>query len=358
MKNKYFQMPKAIIILIFSFLFIFICLFFFPKIKKTEQQNKETLLVHKSEFFKMMYEENDYDFIKTGEKELENIESYIECYKENFPFYFFIKIQRDCLFVELNNKIYHLLLNNQIISEDTDYDSYVEQHRESLLSLKEKGRILEYKEIDYIELFRRYCIEWNSYDDYLNFCEKFSIEPVKEITELDKQISASYFQNYFPKGTFDKVQNEILSSFLDYFDPDSIMHMEKGHDELRFYCIEARKYSYLIKICWTKFSRYMEVIVEDSPARHKKINISKAELIKLLDLFSECDFYNQKSNYDIILNDGTNYVCEVNIDGKYKVVSRWGPDYEPFIFEIHDFLVKKTGGVPNQGKRAWNLLQN
>ena len=319
-------------------------------------------MVHKSEFYKLMYKENDIDFIITAEKELENIDSYIERYKEDFPFYFFIKIQRDCLFGELNNKVHHLLLKNRIIREDTDYDSYLVQYPESLSNLKEKGEILEYKEIDYIDLFRKYCIEWDTYDEYLYFCGKFSITPEKEISEYDKQNNNSDVQNYFPKGVFGQFQNEFLSSFLDYFDPVSIVSMKKGQNEIRFSCIDSEmtmdSYSYVIKVNWTRFSRSMEVIVEDSPVRHEKIEISKSELDKLLALLEECDFYNQKSSYEINANDANEYVCEVNINGKYKLVSRCDYHMESFMYEIQNFLVKKTGGAPHTGKRAWEFLRN
>ena len=236
MKKIDFKRRKLSLIVICIFLLILLGIFCLWKINITCQQNKEHSLVHKSEFYKLMYKEKDIDFIKTAEKELENIDSYIERYKEDFPFYFYIKIQRDCLFGELNNKVYHLLLNNQIIGEDTDYNSFLEQHPESLSNLKEKGRILEYKEIDYIDLFRKYCIEWDEYDKYLYFCENHSITPVKEITEYDKQNNDSDAQNYFPKGVFSQFQNEYLSSFLDYFDPVSIVSMKKGQNEIRFSC--------------------------------------------------------------------------------------------------------------------------
>ena len=201
----------------------------------------------------------------------------------------------------------------------------------------------------------------HKYDDYLYFCEKYPIKPVKEATDFDKQTNASEVQNYFPKGVFSQAHNEFLSSFLDYFDPVSIVSMKKGQNEIRFLCIDSgmmkASYSYVIKINWTRFSRTMEVIVEDSPARHEKIDISKSELDKLLDLLAECDFYNQKSSYDIIANDANEYICEVNINGKYKVVSRCDYYMDSFMYKIQTFLVKKTGGAPHQGKQVWKSLR-
>ena len=315
------------------------------------QKNKDVSLVHKSEFYKLMYKENDIDFIKTGEKELEKIDKFIEHYKNNedYNFWLFLNIQKTCLSREINKKGRQLLIDNKTINDDTDYDAYIKMHPESLASLKEKGKNIEYKEIDYIDLFRQYCIEWDSYDDYLYFCENHSIKPEKETADVDKQNKNT--QNYFPRGVFSRVQNEILSSFLDYFDPVSIVSLKKGHNEIRFSCIDSGMmkgtYSYVIKVNWTRFSRSMEVIVEDSPVRHEKIEISKSELDKLLDLLEECDFYNQKSSLEINANDANEYVCEVNINGKYKLVSRCDYHMESFMYEIQNFLVKKTGGAPN-----------
>ena len=358
MKKKYFQFSKIIITTLSFLLILFSVIFCFYN--KTEQQNEGNSLVHKSEFYKLMYKNNDYDFIKTAEKELENIDAYIERFKEDFLFYFFIKIQRECLNGEVQKKVYNLLIDSKIINDETDYNSYIKNHPESLSSLKEKGINIEYKEIDYIDLFRQYCIDWDSYDKYLYFCEKYSIKTVKETTDFDKQSNASETQNYFPKGVFGQVQNEKLSSFLDYFDPVSILSMKKGQNEIRFYCIDSgmnkNSYSYVIKVNWTSFSRSMEVIVEDSPARHKKIDISKSELNEIVDFLSECDFYNQESSYDINANDANEYICEVNINGKYQVVSRYDYSMESFMYKIQNLLVKKIGGVQNLGKRVWKFL--
>jgi hypothetical protein len=100
----------------------------------------------------------------------------------------------------------------------------------------------------------------------------------------------------------------------------------------------------------------MEVIVEDSPARHKKIPVTRAEIKKLLKILKECEFYDRKSSLDVSVLDANKYVCEVNINGEYKVVMRYDyPSDDPFMVQIQQFLVRKTGGAPNQGKRAWRF---
>ena len=221
------------------------------------------------------------------------------------------------------------------------------------------------KRPDLNDFFQRNCeqiLTQSEYDKYLYFCENYSIKPVKETTDGDKQNNDSDVQNYFPKGVFSHFQNEFLSSFLDYFDPVSIVSMKKGQNEIRFYCIDSGmmkdSYSYVIKVNWTRFSRNMEIIVEDSPARHEKVDISKSELDKLLGLLAECDFYNQKISNDIKALDANEYICEVNINGKYKVVSRCDYSMDSFMYKIHNFLVKKTGGAPHTGTRAWEFLRN
>lgn len=77
MRKIYFQRRKIIIMIICVFLLILSGIFCFYQINMTRLQNIENSLVHKSEFYKLMYRENDFDFIKTGEKELENIDIYI-----------------------------------------------------------------------------------------------------------------------------------------------------------------------------------------------------------------------------------------------------------------------------------------
>ena len=105
----------------------------------------------------------------------------------------------------------------------------------------------------------------------------------------------------------------------------------------------------------------MELIVENSPIKRIKLKISKKELNELLDLLSKSDFYNQSSQKIVTgSRDGTDYILETNINGKYKIVFRWGPPYEDFMFSIHEFLVKKIGGqvvINSEGKKDWNLIE-
>ena len=157
------------------------------------------------------------------------------------------------------------------------------------------------------------------------------------------------------------LKGEYYSSFFDAFDLNSIVSLEKGHNVIRFSCINSMSASYIIQVNWTKQTRNMELIVENSPNRHKSIKISKKEINEILQLLSECDFYNQDSQKIVPgVRDGAVYILEINIDGKYKIVSRWWPPHEEFMFKIHEFLVKKAGGqaaINAQGKMVWNQIE-
>lgn len=181
------------------------------------------------------------------------------------------------------------------------------------------------------------------------------------VLTLNFYINAQNFEKYFPEQLFSKSTEEYYSSFFEAFDPVSIMSLEQGHNELRFSCIESMTVSYIIKIYWTNHTRNMELIVENSPNRRINVKITKKELKELLLLLSEYDFYNQDTQKIVLgRRDGADYILETNIEGKYKVVSRWGPPYEDFMFNIHEFLVKKAGGqavINSEGKKVWNLIE-
>ena len=174
-------------------------------------------------------------------------------------------------------------------------------------------------------------------------------------------INAQNLKKYFPEQLFSKSTEDYYSSFFDTFDSVSIMSLEQGHNELRFSCIESMTVSYIIKIHWTNHTRNMELIVENSPNRRINVKITKKELKELLLLLSEYDFYNQDTQ-KIVLGgrDGADYILEANIDGKYKIVSRWGPPYEEYMCHIHEFLLNKIGGqavINSEGEKVWNLIE-
>ena len=166
-------------------------------------------------------------------------------------------------------------------------------------------------------------------------------------------------QKYFPDGTVDF--EEYCSDFLDAFDPSSIMSMEKGCNELRFSCIESMATSYVIKVSWTKHSRKMVLIAENSPMRKIEFPIEKSALDKLQKMLSDCDFYNQESSaYVPGRRDGVIYLLEVNIDGKYKAVSIWGPPHEKYMSGIKEFLVKQIGGmgvIQSNTRPSWRVVE-
>ena len=116
--------------------------------KKIEEQQG------KSEFYKLMMEQkvDDYTFIEYARQELLNIDNFIEKYKENDPFNIYMKIQRNCLLWEIEQK-------------------EVKQSE----STKKKNQNFEYKPLDYISYFKQWCLDWNCADDFEEFCKKFNI---------------------------------------------------------------------------------------------------------------------------------------------------------------------------------------
>lgn len=142
---------KLIIKTIFFISLVLIAFFSFF-ITNSIKHKKQIKQNYKSEFSRLMLKEDDYIFIKSGELELVNIDSYIRLYEDDLLFQNYMEMQRNCLINEINLK------------------------KQKSVNQKKEDKV-EYKKIDYIKTYKQYCIGWNSYDQYLDFCHKYSLIP-------------------------------------------------------------------------------------------------------------------------------------------------------------------------------------
>ena len=142
---------------IFSIIFVsamVICIFLtWKSFLKNECLSEKKI---SSVFYQRMHKADEFDFIKTAEKELENINNYLQANKNNPSFNLFISIEKNCLINEIENKkLYIYSKKDGIKDTPIDYKTYQKLYPEQVEKFKEKGNILEYDKIDYISLYKQ-----------------------------------------------------------------------------------------------------------------------------------------------------------------------------------------------------------
>ena len=107
---------------------------------------------------------------------------------------------------------------------------------------------------------------------------------------------------------------------------------------------------YCIRIEWTDDEQFLEFWMESYYDRletrkldfHKKVEIPREVVDKILDLIAECDFYNQPPYVWTNGRDGYTKIVEVNINGKYWCVERWSPD-KTLLRDISKYMYDLAG---------------
>ena len=148
---KMLQIRKTFIIILVSAMII--CIFLMWKNFTTNKRLSE--INFSSVFYQRMHKADEFDFIKTAEKELENINNYLEANKDNSSFNLFISTEKNCLINEIEEtKLYIYSKKDGIKDTPSDYKTYQNLYPEQVEKFKEKGKVLDYDKIDYIELYK------------------------------------------------------------------------------------------------------------------------------------------------------------------------------------------------------------
>ncbi|MBP5451380.1 MAG: hypothetical protein J6Y16_04000 [Treponema sp.] len=152
---------------------------------------------------------------------------------------------------------------------------------------------------------------------------------------------------YFPENVFNQFEYEWYSEVLDLLDPVNVQETECN--VIRFSCIESMTRSYVIKLSWTDDDGTLNVFTESLPYENerkisfqKSIAISKNDIEALLNVLSDCNFYDQPSTEKTNGRDGNYWIIEAKTDNGYKIVSRWTPK-SGFIYEIGNKLIDMSG---------------
>ena len=164
MKDR--KVYRFLIISLISAIFVFLVIKIFLTNKLTSDKK------YCSVFYQKMFNVDEFDFIKTGEFELENINNYLEANKDNPSFNLFISTEKNCLINEIEEKkLYIYTKKDGIKDTPDDYETYQRLYPEQVEKFKGKGKVLEYDKIDYIELYKA--------------CRKVSIEEEAKLVYPD-----------------------------------------------------------------------------------------------------------------------------------------------------------------------------
>ena len=144
---------RTLKILIFPISVLLLLLLLSFKIINSKNQKNEEGRNYHSEFYNKMGKDNVIDFIKNGEVELKNLDKYLEDFKDDILFCDFLTTQRNCLRNEIINKKHSL---------------------DSKKALK-NSKTIEYETIDYINLYKQYCIDHYRVNKFKEFCDRYGI---------------------------------------------------------------------------------------------------------------------------------------------------------------------------------------
>ncbi len=107
-----------------------------------------------SYFYRAMYDRNGFDFIKTAQTELKNLDACMEKYKDWKGFFYFIELERAWLINDINNKkLYMYSKYDENDYDPPDWNTYEFMYPEQVEEFKERGNVLEYEKIDYLQKY-------------------------------------------------------------------------------------------------------------------------------------------------------------------------------------------------------------
>lgn len=155
MKLKSNTIFKIILILFMSFLSLYIVYYFVERKSETYYEYK-----YRSNFYKMMRKKNKFDFIKTAEKEIENIDAWIKKSKSDdaLQFRIFLTEEKIRLVDEIQKtKLKAYCKEGKVKLRDRPkvYKIFEDKYPELVLKFNDYGKVLEYKNIDYLRIFEK-----------------------------------------------------------------------------------------------------------------------------------------------------------------------------------------------------------
>jgi len=160
---------------------------------------------------------------------------------------------------------------------------------------------------------------------------------------------------YFPQNSFHKdLEMDIFTqnwyaSHLDVLDGVNIQ-IKSSMNAVRFTCLRTFHKPFMIKASWNKDKAKLEFRMSSGAGGYEpgkliidriKI-ITRQDIVLIVNLLIKYDFFNQPETMDELGCDGSQWIIEANIKGKYKVADRWSPE-NGVNFEIGNTLIKMSG---------------
>jgi hypothetical protein len=190
------------------------------------------------------------------------------------------------------------------------------------------------------------------------FSQTSSVE--QDFKEFNQYLKSFYDRDiskyYFPKNSFhekdglDAFVQGWYGSQIDILDGEILIDIQ-NKNVIRFTCLRTFHNPFSIKVTWdNSFNIVLEYSLADGAGgyrpgvviKHSVKEISKNELNYLLNLISQQHFYDQETVVDDNGHDGSQWIIEINIDGRYKVVDRWTPR-SGLNYSIGIYLIEISG---------------
>jgi hypothetical protein len=72
------------------------------------------------------------------------------------------------------------------------------------------------------------------------------------------------------------------------------------------------------------------------------IDLNNSQILTLEAILSECKFYEEDTTDKSMGKDGSQWIVELQMNGKYHVVDRWSPEPEECLYTLGKFLIQAS----------------
>ena len=160
---------------------------------------------------------------------------------------------------------------------------------------------------------------------------------------------------YFPKNTFSERDNldafiqTWYGKYLDVLDNENLI-IVNNKNVVRFTCLRTFHKPFSIKVIWDNnnanliynMSNGMGGYRSGELMNHYEKILNNDQIKKLIEIININNAFNESTIINELGFDGSQWIIEINIGGRYKVIDRWTPS-KGVAYNIGIYLIELSG---------------
>jgi hypothetical protein len=165
----------------------------------------------------------------------------------------------------------------------------------------------------------------------------------------NRNISDYYFpeNSFFEEDNLDLFVQNWYGNALDVLDNEILIH-KNNITIIRFTCLRSFHKPFSIKVIWDNNNAKLIFSMSDGMGgyevgkliSHFEKYLSNDQINKLLESINI--IFDQPTKIEEYGLDGSQWIIEININGRYKVVDRWSPK-SGVVYNIGKYLIELSG---------------